>query len=146
MHKKHLVLAGLAFLLCALSAYFGVRIYNANENFLLTELNVFDKIYHDDIKLVPQLSFMAALFTAPFIFAIFIIELWILKKTVHQKAKNIAIGLTVAIFVVMIFDLITLFNPRAFDFSKWGFVWICLGIIIMGGNLLSFAIYKFREQ
>ena len=125
--------------------YFGLRIYNANENIHLTELNEIDHIYYDDEEMIPTLSFLAACFTLPFAIAIIILEIITVLKTNIRQIKNIAMGLIAVICLILVVDVLTISNPVDFDFSKWGFVWICLGLVIVAGNLLSFAIYRFSK-
>jgi hypothetical protein len=146
MYKKHLAVALMAFLICSISIYFGVRIYNANENIHLTELNAFDKIYYDHVSLVPALSMMASLITLPFLLGIVILQVIIIIKAKKKSIKNIAIGLLIAATLILCIDGLTLYDPEYFDFSKWGFVWICLGLIIVAGSLLSYAIHKFKPE
>ena len=143
MHKRHLTIVALAFLMCAISIYFGVRIFNANENVHLGYLNEIDNIKHDDVELVPTLSFLAALITLPFLLAIGILEFLVIRKKPKRQIQNIAYGLLAVVFIILTIDIITLTDPVGFDFSRWGFVWICLGLFIIAGNLLSFAIYRF---
>lgn len=142
MRKYHLVIAGLAFLMCLFSMYFGIRIFNANENHLLTELNQIDKIYHDDINQVPFLSFKAGVFTAPLLLAMLVFQIITLIKTQQRQAKNVCRGLLAAISIILIFDALVMIHPLHFDFSKWGFVWICLGLIILAGNLLAYVLRR----
>lgn len=140
MRKHHFIIAGLAFLMCLISMYFGMRIYNANENHLITELNEMDKIKFDDIRKVPMLSLSAAIFTAPMILLMLVFEIIVLKKVIHRQAKNICIAMIVTICVILTFDVLILTNPLYFDFSKWGFIWICLGLILVAANILSYVL------
>ena len=146
MKKYNLIVAALAFLVCALSAYFGVRVHNANENFLITDLNEFDKIYHDDIEMVPSLNWRAATITLPFLLAILVLEIMIIRTAVVRQTKNIAIGLLIAVGIILTVDVLTIVSPPSFDFSKWGFVWICLGLFLLAGNALSYFINKFSSE
>lgn len=132
--------------MCVISIYFGIRIYNANENIHLTELNEFDKVYYDDITLVPTITFLAAVITLPFILAIMVLQIIAVYKSTERVVKNIAIGLTGVGLIILVVDMLTISNPEGFDFSQWGFVWICMGLFIIAGNLLSFAIYRFRRE
>lgn len=145
MRKHHLVIAACTFLLCLISVYYGIRIYNANENHLLTELNEFDKLIYDDISDVPYLSFSAAMITLPILLIIFVFELIILFKVNQRKVKNITFGLMLFTLIILAFDLMILNQPDYFDFSKWGFIWICLGLIILAGNIFSYALRR-NEQ
>ncbi|MCB9223784.1 MAG: hypothetical protein H6582_06350 [Crocinitomicaceae bacterium] len=146
MKKYHMIVAALAFLVCLLSAYFGVRIHNANENFLLTDLNEFDKIYHDDISLVPALNRLAAVVTLPFLLGITILEILIIRSANVKQVKNIAYGLTLTVFIILTVDLLTIFHPDYFDFSMWGFVWVCLGLFLLVGNALSYFLVRFGKN
>lgn len=125
-----------------MSVYFGTRIYGANENFLLTELNAFDKVYYDDIRLVPKLTWQAAVFTFPFVLGIVGLQAYVVIKTTIKKAKNIAIGMLISALIILVVAIITIINPVQFDFSQWGFVWICFGLIIIAGNVLSAVINR----
>lgn len=142
MRKHHLVIAGAAFLMCLMSMYYGIRIFNANQNHLITELNELDKIIYDNIRKVPMLSFSAAMFTLPVILIIIVFELIVFFKVINKKAKNLCIGMLVTVGIILIFDILILTNPVAFDFSKWGFIWICLGLILVAGNILSYILRK----
>lgn len=142
MRKHHLVIAGAAFLMCLMSMYYGIRIFNANENHLITELNELDKIIYDNIQKVPMLSFSAALFTLPMIVIIAIFEMIVLFKVVNKKAKNLGLGMLITVGIILIFDILILMKPAIFDFSKWGFIWICLGLILIAGNVLSYVLRK----
>ncbi|MEZ4922228.1 MAG: hypothetical protein R2780_03575 [Crocinitomicaceae bacterium] len=146
MKKYHMIVAALAFLVCLLSAYFGVRIHNANENFLLTDLNEFDKIYHDDISLVPALNRLAAVVTLPFLLGIAILEILIIRSAKVRQVKNIAYGLSLAVLIILTVDLLTIFHPDYFDFSMWGFVWVCLGLFLLVGNALSYFLVRFGKN
>jgi hypothetical protein len=125
-----------------MSVYFGTRIYGANENFLVTELNAFDKVYFDDIRLVPKLTWQAAVFTFPFVLGIVGLQIFVFIKSTIRQAKNIALGMLIASLIILIAAIITISNPAQFDFSKWGFIWICFGLIIIAGNALSAVINK----
>lgn len=146
MKKYNLIIAALAFLVCALSAYFGVRVHNANENFLITDLNEFDKIYHDNIEMVPALNWRAATITLPFLLAIMVLEILVIRTAIVRQTKNIAIGLMIAVGIILVIDILTISAPKQFDFSKWGFVWICLGLFLLAGNALSYFITKFSSE
>jgi hypothetical protein len=146
MKKYNLIVAALAFLLCALAAYFGTRVHNANENFLLTELNEFDKIYYDDITLVPKLNRLAAIVTAPLILGILFLEVMVIRTAMVRQSKNIAIGLFIATAIIAVFDVLTLLSPEDYDFSHFGFIWICLGLFLLVGNVLSYFITRFSTS
>lgn len=146
MRKKHLIVAGLAFLMCLLSAYFGVRIQNANSNFLLEELNAIDQIYYADVNEVPRITFQAAVITSPLILAIIVTQILIILKTPLRVNKNIAIGLLVASISILTVDFITLLSPQTMDFSQWGYVWVCMGLFLIAGNILSIFIQKFSKS
>jgi hypothetical protein len=146
MKKYNLIVAALAFLICALAAYFGTRVHNANENFLLTELNEFDKIYYDDITLVPKLNRLAAIVTAPLILGILFLEVMVIRTATVRQSKNIAIGLFIATAIIAVFDVLTLLSPEDYDFSHFGFIWICLGLFLLVGNVLSYFITRFSTS
>ena len=145
MRKLHLFAAAASFLLCLISVYFGIRIFNANDNHLITELNNFDKVYYDNISRVPALSNGAAIVTAPFLLAIFVLDLICLFKVQSKRAKNLIIGLLATVVTIIVFDIIVIASKGGMDFSKWGFIWICLGLVLLCGNGLAFILRR-REQ
>ena len=146
MRKKHLIVAGITLLMSMIAAYFGVRVQNANANFLLTELNELDRIYYADIEEVPRINFMAAIVTAPLLLSILVLEFLILRKAAIIQVRNIAIGLTVAVLAVIVVDVMIILQPAKMDFSKWGYVWICMGLFLIVGNVLSVFIERFSKQ
>lgn len=146
MQKHHIIAASIAFLMCALSAYYGIRIWDDNQNHLITELNEFDKVYHDDIKDVPAITAQAVIVTSPFLLTLIVLELLIIRKTTVKQIKNIAYGLLLAALIILTVAILSISDPAVYDFSKWGFVWICLGLFLLVGNLLSFFIYRFSKS
>ena len=142
MRKLHLFAAAASFLLCMISIYFGIRIFNANDNHLITELNNFDKLYYDPIERVPALSHAAAIITLPFLIIILVLDVICLLKTEAKKAKNLIIGLITTCALITIFDVIMLSSKGGMDFSKWGFIWICLGLILVAGNGLAYILRR----
>jgi hypothetical protein len=139
MRKHHLIIMALAFLTCLVSIFFGIKIFNANENYLITELNEVDKLYYSDVADVPALSYYAAMITLPFLLGMLIFEIVIFKKAAMKKVKNIAVSLMIALLIILVVDVLTLSNSVFFDFSQWGFVWICLGLLVLAGNGISFV-------
>lgn len=135
-----MLIAGMALILCLVSVFFGMSIFNANNNEHIQHLNVADRIHYYDANLVPTLTYRAALSTIPFILGILITSVLVLRTTLVKKVKNLALGSLAAILVVIIFDVLTILNPYFFDFSKWGFVWITMGMIIIAANVLSIFI------
>jgi peptidoglycan/LPS O-acetylase OafA/YrhL len=142
MRKLHLFAAAASFLLCLLSIYFGIRIFNANDNHLITELNSFDKVYYDPIERVPALSNGAAIVTAPFLLGILILNVFCLFKVESQKAKRLIIGLISTVSVIIVFDIIMILSKGGMDFSKWGYIWICLGLILLSGSGLAYILRR----
>lgn len=145
MRKLHLFAAAASFLLCLISIYFGIRIFNANDNFLITELNNFDKVYYDSIERVPALSYGAAIVTAPFLVGILVLNLICLFKVQSKKAKNLILGLVSAVSIIIVFDIIAIFSRGAMDFSKWGYIWICLGLVLVTGSGLAYILRRKEE-
>ncbi|MFT5822275.1 MAG: hypothetical protein ACI8ZM_003531 [Crocinitomix sp.] len=137
MRKKNLVCAGLAFLVILIAAYFGATIHSSKTNDIISYLNEFEHINYYDAALIPQLNFQAALVSLPLILAILVFEIIIAFKTQIRQVKNLAFGASLAIIIVIVFDVLTLMNPFDFDFSQWGYVWITMGAIIVTANLVS---------
>ncbi|MFT4600680.1 MAG: Ca2+/Na+ antiporter [Arenicella sp.] len=138
MRKHHLIVAAIAFLVCLISITFGIKIFNANANHLITELNELDKVYYSDVKAVPQLSWMAAVGTLPFLLAIMVFEVFILFKVKNKRTKNVNRGILFLVITVLVFDVLILMNPVYYDFSKWGFIWICSGLLMVMGSAISY--------
>lgn len=142
MRKYHLGIAAIAFLMCLISVFFGVSIYNANENFLIEHLNTADQIYYFDIEQVPGLSHRAAIFTFPLILGITGLSIFLLAKKPERKVKNLLFGTLLAVMIIMSVAIGTIINPVYFDFSQWGFIWVCLGLFISASNVLAFLASK----
>jgi len=133
----NIIIACVSFLLMLISVFFGVSIHNANANMHITYLNEMDNIHYYDVDLVPQLTRQAAIFTFPLILGILVMEIIVLFKSRVKQVKNIAIGLTGAVFVLFIIDILVLSNPQEHDFSAWGYFWIIAGLFCLAGNALS---------
>lgn len=138
--KKNIFIIAIAILMCLISIYFGMSIWNANNNFLIEHLNQADKLYYYDDDLVPALTFRAAVVTTPFIIGILVLSILGYLQTKIAKVKNLLIGSFIAVGIVIIIDVLTLFNPSVFEFGKWGYVWITMGLIIIWANFLSIFI------
>lgn len=137
MRGKNILCAGLGFLVILISAYFGAAIHNSKTNVHITHLNEMDYIDYFDADLIPQLNHKAATFTMPLVLTILFFELFIAFKSKIRQIRNIAIGLSVAVLAILIMGIITMLNPHGYDFSRWGYVWITMGVFIVAGNILS---------
>lgn len=138
--SKNILAAALALLMVLIAAFFGSSIYNAKRNDSLRYLDEMDQIFYFDAALIPKLNFQVAIITLFFIVSLLIIHVVIILKSEIRVVKNIAIGLLVALFIILIVDILTLINPEHYDFSKWGYIWLTFGLIIIAGNLLSIFI------
>ncbi len=125
-----------------MSVFYGASIHNANNNFHIQHLNQMDNIVFYDVKEVPFLTFKATFVTLPFILAIFISEIVILFRTKVRQVRNIALGALAAMAVALFCDLYVMSNAKELDFSRWGFIWIFMGFLSLGGNLLSWFINR----
>ena len=127
----------IAVIICLISVYFGMSIANANNNFLIEHLNVADKIDYYPKKVVPALTFRAAIVTSPFLLAIIVLTIVTIRQTQKRKVRNLLIGGLVAVGIIAVVDVLTLVNPVQFEFSQWGYVWVTMGLIIIWANFLS---------
>jgi hypothetical protein len=137
MRSKNLICAVLGFLNLLIAAYFGASIYNAQATSLIKHLDEIENIQHYAVELVPLLNYQAAVITLPFLLIIFILELFIRLKSNIRQVKNIALGLIVAISSVIVVAILTLLKPSEYDFSRWGYLWLTISILVIAGNLVS---------
>ncbi len=137
MRSKNGVAAALGFLMVLISMYFGSSIYNSKSNSPISYLNEMDHIHYYDVDLIPNLNFNAAAITLPFILILLFLQIWISLKATISPIRNIGRGLLCAVVIILAFDVLILSNPEQFDFSKWGYIWITLGIVIIAGNAFS---------
>ncbi len=135
--KKNIYILSISVIVCIISVYFGASIYNANNNFLITHLNEMDKIYHYDVELVPALTMRAAISSSPFVLAIIIMSLITLSKTNNIKVKRLLKTSILAASIISVFIVLTILNPVFFEFAKWGYVWVSMGLIIIWANFIS---------
>lgn len=140
--KIFLLAAALGFLMVLIAAYFGSSIQNAKTNDPISYLNEMDHIHYYNAALIPQLNYRAALVTLPFVLLLSLVEFWILFKTPFRIPRNISIGLLVACGLLIVISFLTLHNPSGYDYSKWGYVWMAMGLFIVAGNILSGLIKK----
>lgn len=137
MRSKNGLAAAIGFLMVLISVFFGVSIHNAKTNDPISYLNEMDHIHYYDAELIPELNFSAAAITLPFLLILLFLQIYISVKAVVKPVRNIGIGLLVAVLIIILFDLLVFSNPVYFDFSKWGYIWITLGILIISGNAFS---------
>lgn len=135
--KIFVVIAGLAFLMCLISMYFGASIFNANDNIHVEHLNDMDRLSYYDAEMVPGLTRLAAIVTMPFLLGIIVLEIYVVMKTKIAPVKRIALSLTGIALTVLIIAAMTIASPLNFDFSHWGFVWIFAGLFTVVGNGVS---------
>ena len=134
---KNIYILSISVIICAISVYFGASIYNANNNFLISHLNEMDKIYYYDVNLVPALSKKAAIITSPFVLAILVISILALRQSKNIKAKRLLKTIMAAALIISVFISLTIANPVFFEFGKWGYVWVTMGLIMIWANLIS---------
>ncbi|MCG8575778.1 MAG: hypothetical protein MI810_12905 [Flavobacteriales bacterium] len=140
MKKTHILIASIAFLMCLISVFFGISIYNANENHLIQHLNEMDQIHYFDKDQIPVLNHQAVVFMFPLVLGITFFQLKVLIKAKIKRRKNIAMGLLIPVAILWVFEAMVFFNPANWDFSKWGFVWISMGFFLIVGNAVSIFI------
>ena len=138
--KRNLIITIISVLMILITLYFGMSIHNANTNDHIEHLNVQDKLNYYPSEVVPALTIRAGIVTAPFVLAILVLAVIAALKSKRRQIKNLANGSVAAIFVVLVFDIITIVNPSGFDFSKWGMVWVAMGLIVIWTNVLSIFI------
>ncbi len=136
MRNINIVAACISFLLVLIAVFFGASIHNANTNMHITYLNEMDNIHYFDVNRVPQLTRQATIFTLPLLIGILVLELIITVKGTVRQVKNIAIGLAIAMLIVIVFDVLIMSNAQAYDFSRWGYIWITMGVFSLAGNAL----------
>lgn len=137
MRGRNILSAALAFLMILISVFFGASIHNAGENIHITHLNEMDNIHYFDAELIPKLNFQAAMYTLPLIATILVVQGLIAMGSKVRQVRNIAIGLFIAALIVITFDILTLWDPEAYNFNRWGYVWITMGVFIVAGNGIS---------
>lgn len=146
MRSKNLICAILGFLTLLIAAYFGASIYNAQATHLVDHLEEIENNHHYAVELVPLLNYQAAVFTLPILLIIFFLEIYIRLKSEIKQVKNIALGLMIALSGVIFIAFLTLSNPTQYDFSKWGYVWLTISILVVAGNLISVFVKGNKPQ
>jgi hypothetical protein len=142
MKNQHLALIGISLITIIVSLFFGMSIQNAQDNFLINHLNLEDGINYFDVNEVPKLSFTASAITLIFIFALLGLEFYIIKKSALKKIKSLAIGAIIFLFIILIFDLLTLNNPHYFNFKHFGLIWVILCLNVVFINVVSIFVKK----
>jgi di/tricarboxylate transporter len=137
MKQTHLLISGLAFLMCLLAAYFGSSVFNAQNFFLIDHLNEMDQLNYYKVKDVPRLNYKGATFTVPFAFLIILAEIRIIWKAKLRRRRNLAMATLLCALIVFVFCLLMLSDPVKWNFNPWGFIWIFMGFFIISGNIYS---------
>ncbi|HIP37286.1 MAG TPA: hypothetical protein EYG85_10575 [Crocinitomix sp.] len=142
MKKYHLIIIGISLVTILVSLFFGMSIQNAQDNFLITHLNIDEGINYFGVNEVPKLSFSAATITIIFLFALLGLELYVTKKTPIKKVKHLAIGALIFIVIILVFAVLTLNNPHYFNFKHFGMIWVILCLNVIFINLISVFVKK----
>lgn len=137
MRTQNLLVASVSFLMCLIAVYFGASIHNANANFQIDYLNEMDNLHYYDVSIVPKLTKLATIITLPFILTILLLELYIVKKSTARQVKNIARGLSIGWLILLGINILVMLNPLDYEFGKWGYCWMTIGILTVGGNIIS---------
>jgi hypothetical protein len=135
--KLFLIIAACGFLLAVVSVFFGGAIHNAHENILITHLNEMDKINYYSEEDVNALTRLAVIVDSFFLITIGGLEIYVSRKTPFKIVKKLALVITALCIVLLVLGIFTLNNPVFFDFSKWGFAWVFVGLATVAVNALS---------
>lgn len=127
----------ISFLMCLIAVYFGASIHNANANFHIDYLNEMDNLHYYDVSVVPKLTKLATIITLPFILSVLLLELYVVKNSSVRQVKNIARGLSLGWVILLGFDILIMLRPVDYEFGKWGYCWMTIGILTVGGNIIS---------
>lgn len=96
-----------------------------------------DKINYYSEEDVNALTRLAVIVDSFFLITIGGLEIYVSRKTPFKIVKKLALVITALCIVLLVLGIFTLNNPVFFDFSKWGFAWVFVGLATVAVNALS---------
>ncbi len=142
MTKFHIainVLCGIALLV---ALYFGVQIFNAGDNYLISHLNEFDSHNYSPIEDIPVLTAKGVIISGFFLFIALILQVvTFIKNTINSK-KILFVFLFAVYGILLSFSIFVMLDLEHRDFQTFGMIWVVLSIILIFGNSVAVFIRK----
>lgn len=142
MKNQHLVIMLMAFLTVLISLYFGISIYNIEDNIHVNHLLEDEGFTIHLPEEIPTLGFKAAVLTGLLLMVGFVTQVYVFLKTPIKLIKKISIAPFICFSVIFGFSTLFLFNPMGYNFKDYGMIWVTLSLIIIFSNGISLFVKR----
>ncbi|MDX1349636.1 MAG: hypothetical protein R3279_05280 [Putridiphycobacter sp.] len=132
--KVHIAINILCFITIIISLYFGMSIFNANDNQHITHLNNFDNYTYYDIKDITVLTAQAVIISSVFLLTAFGLQIYSYFISKTKRKKHITLGLLTIYLILFFFSIFVMVEIETRDFYHYGMVWVLLSLTIIFAN------------
>ena len=130
----HIAISILCFITVILSLFFGMGIFNANENLHVTHLNEYDEFSYYNTDDIPVLTAKAVIITGCFLLITFALQIYSYFKTTLKQHKTIIIFLLGIYLILFFFSFFVMADLENRNFYHFGMIWVLLSIILIFAN------------
>ncbi|MFD1552455.1 hypothetical protein DNU06_10510 [Putridiphycobacter roseus] len=142
MTKIHIainVLSGIALLI---ALYYGIQIFNAGDNYLITHLNEFDHQNYSPIEDIPVLTAKGVIISGVFLSIALILQIITFVKNTINRKKILFVFLFAIYGILLAFSFFVMLDLEHRDFQTFGMIWVVLSILLIFGNTVAVFIRK----
>jgi TRAP-type C4-dicarboxylate transport system permease small subunit len=132
--KVHIAINVLCFITIIISLYFGMSIFNANDNQHITHLNNFDNYTYYDIKDITVLTAQAVIISSVFLLTAFGLQIYSYFISKTKRKKRITLGLLTIYLILFFFSIFVMFDIETRDFYHYGMIWVLLSLTLIFAN------------
>lgn len=142
MKNQHLFIILMAFITVLLSLYYGITIYNIEDNIHINHLLEDEGYVIREKEEIPTLGYKAALLSCFFLTIGLILQVYVFIKTPFKTIKKISAVPFISYAIIFGFATLFLFDPHHYNFKDYGMIWVILSILIAFSNGISLFVKK----
>ena len=132
----HIVINILCFIVIILSLFFGMSIFNANENLHVTHLNSYDNYSFYDTEEIPVLTAKAVIISSIFLVIAFGFQIYSYLKATIKRNKNIILAMLFIYPILFFFSFFVMSDLDQRNFYDFGMIWVLLCLTLIFANTI----------
>ncbi len=130
----HIVINILCFITILVSLFFGMSIFNANENLHVTHLNEYDNYSYYSKDDIPVLTAQAVIISSLFLIVAFGFQIYSYVRAINQNNKIIIFIMMLIYPILFFFSFFVMADLENRDFYHFGMIWVLLSLTLIFAN------------
>lgn len=132
--KVHIAINIVCFITIMLSLYFGMAIFNAQDNQHISHLNNFENYNYYTMADISVLTAQAIIITSVFLIVAFGLQVYSYIISKSALKKQISLGLIAIYLIIFFFSFYVMNDLDNRDFYNYGMIWVLLSLTLIFAN------------